>query len=113
MLVCVGDLLEEVLVRLPHDPVRGGDTAVRSFRRRGGSAANVAAIDAEAGGRSRFVGQVGDDDLGRRLVEDLSRRGVEVAKEIFGPDHQALHPPITCGDYLIWRFAKAFAYRAG
>ncbi len=79
MLVCVGDLVEQVLVGLPGDPVRGGETAVRAGRVRGGSAANVAALDAEAGGRSRFVGQVGDDDVGRRLVEDLNRRGVETA----------------------------------
>ena len=23
----------------------------------------------------------------------------------------ATEPPITCGDYLLWRFGKAFAYR--
>lgn len=78
MLVCVGDLVEEVLVRLRRDPVRGGDTRVRAARVRGGSAANVAAIHAEQGGSARFVGQVGDDHVGRTLVDDLGRRGVEV-----------------------------------
>lgn len=77
MLVCVGDLVEEVLVRLPHDPVRGGDTPVRTARVRGGSAANVAALDAETGGRTRFVGRVGDDMVGRSLVDDLRGRGVD------------------------------------
>lgn len=78
MLVCVGDLLEEVLVRLRTDPVRGGDTNVRAARVRGGSAANVAAITAELGGHPRFVGQVGDDHVGHTLAEDLRRRGVAV-----------------------------------
>lgn len=78
MLVCVGDLLEEVLVRLRADPVRGGDRTVRAARVRGGSAANVAAITAELGGHPRFVGQVGDDHVGHTLVEDLRRRGVAV-----------------------------------
>lgn len=77
MLVCVGDLLEEVLVRLRGDPVRGADTQARSARVRGGSAANVAAIDAELGGTPRFVGQVGDDNVGRTLTADLEVRGVQ------------------------------------
>lgn len=76
MLVCVGDLLEEVLVHLRGDPVRGSDTRVKAARVRGGSAANVAAIHAEQGGTARFVGQVGDDHVGRTLVDDLERRGV-------------------------------------
>lgn len=77
MLVSVGDLVEEILVRLSTDPVRGGDVSARSARVRGGSAANVAAIDAELGGTPRFVGQVGDDHVGTTLVEDLTRRGVD------------------------------------
>ena len=59
-------------------PVRGGDRNVRAARVRGGSAANVAALTAELGGRPRFVGQVGDDHVGHTLVEDLRRRGVAI-----------------------------------
>jgi sugar/nucleoside kinase (ribokinase family) len=84
VLVCVGDLLEELLVRLRADPVRGGDANVRAARVRGGSAANVAAITAELGGRPRFVGQVGDDHVGHTLVEDLRRRGVAVHASFAG-----------------------------
>lgn len=76
MLVTVGDLVEDVLVKLKADPVRGHDTPVRAARVRGGSAANVAALDAELGGTPRFVGQVGDDHVGHTLVDDLERRGV-------------------------------------
>lgn len=78
MLVCVGDLLENILVVLPSVPGRGFDNRVRTARVRGGSAANVAALDAEAGGTPRFVGQIGDDTLGRTLAEDLERRGAEL-----------------------------------
>jgi sugar/nucleoside kinase (ribokinase family) len=78
VLVSVGDLAEEILVRLRADPVRGGDATVRSARIRGASAANVAALDAELGGSPRFVGQVGDDHVGHALVDDLRRRGVDV-----------------------------------
>ena len=78
MLVCVGDLLENILVVLPSVPSGGFDNRVRSARVRGGSAANVAALDAEKGGTPRFVGQIGDDTLGRTLTDDLERRGVEL-----------------------------------
>ena len=44
----------------------------------GGSAANVAAFAAAAGARPRFIGQVGDDDAGRRLTADLQAAGVDV-----------------------------------
>ncbi|MFK7891790.1 MAG: isopenicillin N synthase family dioxygenase [Granulosicoccus sp.] len=33
------------------------------------------------------------------------------AREVFGQDYQPAEPPIRCGDYLQWRFSKAFAYR--
>jgi sugar/nucleoside kinase (ribokinase family) len=84
VLVSVGDLAEEILVRLGADPVRGGDATVRSARIRGASAGNVAAIDAELGGSPRFVGRVGDDVVGHALVDDLRRRGVEVHVEHAG-----------------------------
>ncbi|MEM8706149.1 MAG: PfkB family carbohydrate kinase [Actinomycetota bacterium] len=77
MLLTVGDLLEELLVQLRSAPVRGVDSSVRSARVRGGSAANVAAVDAETGGTPRFVGQVGDDALGYVLVDELRSRGVD------------------------------------
>ena len=79
MLVCVGDLLENILVVLPTVPNQNSVTKIRSARVRGGSAANVAALDAEQGGTPRFVGQIGNDTLGRTLSEDLQRRGVDLA----------------------------------
>jgi sugar/nucleoside kinase (ribokinase family) len=84
MLVSVGDLYEEILVQLPAEPPHGHVTRVRSARVRGGSAANIAAITSEQGAPSRFVGRVGADRVGRSLVEDLSRRGVELAVQHSG-----------------------------
>jgi len=78
MLLAIGDLLEEILIQLKEPPVRGQDTPVRSARIRGGSAANVAAIDAEMGGTPRLVCQVGDDAVGYLLAEDVRSRGVQV-----------------------------------
>jgi len=76
VLLCIGDLYEEILVGVSEPLARGAETSVRSARIRGGSAANVAAISSEMGAESGFVGQVGDDSVGRTLVDDLKSRGV-------------------------------------
>ena len=78
VLAVVGDLLEDIVVRLASTPALGTDTPARIERRRGGSAANVAACAAQAGVPVRFIGSVGDDDLGDRLVGDLAADGVDV-----------------------------------
>jgi sugar/nucleoside kinase (ribokinase family) len=74
----VGDLVEDVVVRLSGTPAVGTDTPAVISRRRGGSAANVAASAAMAGAAVRFVGRVGDDEVGERLTRELSVSGVDV-----------------------------------
>jgi len=78
VLCVVGDLVEDVVVRptAAHRPDTDNPAVIR--RRRGGSAANVAEAAAVAGGRVRFVGRIGDDPLGKRLVADLVAAGVDV-----------------------------------
>ncbi len=78
VLCTIGDLVEDVVVWLDEPIQPAADTACRIFRRRGGSAANVAAFAAAAGADSRFVGQVGDDGAGQRLTADLAAGGVDV-----------------------------------
>lgn len=77
MLTVIGDLVEDVVVWCdrPHTP--GTDNPSTIVRTRGGSAANVAA---RAAGRVpvRFVGRVGSDPTGARLVRELRAAGVEV-----------------------------------
>ncbi len=77
VLCAIGDLVEDVVVYMGAAPRRGDDAAARIVRRRGGSAANVAASAARAGFPARFVGQVGDDVVGSRLVRDLRVDGVD------------------------------------
>lgn len=78
MLATLGDLVDDIVVRLD-GPVRlATDTTARIERRRGGSAANVTATAARLGHRSRFLGQVGDDVIGRGLVAELAAVGVDV-----------------------------------
>ncbi len=78
MLLCAGDLIEDVVVWLPGPVALGSDTEVRITRARGGSAANVCAAAVRAGGEARFVGQVGDDELAHRLLHGLAVTGVDV-----------------------------------
>lgn len=84
MLCAVGDLIEDVVVRL-HDLIhRDTDTPSTIVRRRGGSAANVAYFAAKLTGQSRFVGCVGSDPLGDSLVTQLTHHGVDVRGERHG-----------------------------
>ena len=77
-LVCaVGDLLEDVVVRAEQAGIRGADVAATVERHRGGSAANTAAVVARLGGRARFIGPVGADDTGDRMLAALVASGVE------------------------------------
>jgi sugar/nucleoside kinase (ribokinase family) len=78
VLAVVGDLLEDVVARVGGPPAVGTDTPARIERRRGGSAANVAAWAAVAGAPVRFIGCVGEDWLGERLSGELAAGGVDV-----------------------------------
>ncbi|MGH3441780.1 MAG: carbohydrate kinase family protein [Nitriliruptorales bacterium] len=81
MLTAIGDLVEDVVVRLQGPPRSGTDTPAAISRHRGGSAANVAVAAVRSGLGARFVGQVGGDALGDLLLDDLRRSGVEAAVE--------------------------------
>lgn len=77
MLATLGDLIEDVVVRLD-GPVRvATDTPSIITRRRGGSAANVAATAASLGVPVRFLGQVGTDPIGSALIAELADAGVD------------------------------------
>ena len=78
MLVTLGDLVDDIVVVLDEPINEASDTGARITHRRGGSAANVAAGFARSG-QARFIGQVGADAVGVRLVSDLARDGVDVS----------------------------------
>jgi sugar/nucleoside kinase (ribokinase family) len=77
-LVCVGDLVEDVVVWAGGAARGGTDNPARICRTRGGAAANVAAFAGSLGTAVRFVGRVGDDAAGEALVRDLTAAGVDV-----------------------------------
>ncbi len=78
LLGAVGDLVEDVVVHLLEDVNVASDTRSVVTRRRGGSAANMIEAACRAGGRARFIGQVGDDPTGRWLTEQLEAVGADV-----------------------------------
>lgn len=80
----IGDLLEDVVVWPTGHVRRGTDNSATITRSRGGSAANVAAAVVAAGGSARFIGRIGDDDLGLQLSGRLRDCGVDVRVQHVG-----------------------------
>jgi sugar/nucleoside kinase (ribokinase family) len=75
--VCVGDLMVDVVALLPGPLAIGSDTPAPVSIHGGGAAANVAAWLVECGASATFFGRIGDDALGLRAVEELTAAGVE------------------------------------
>jgi sugar/nucleoside kinase (ribokinase family) len=82
VLCTIGDLIEDVVVwlngELKNQINIGSDSDSIIVRTRGGSAANVAMFAALNGTPSRFIGQVGNDNLGEQLCASLRESGVDV-----------------------------------
>lgn len=80
--VCVGDLMVDVLAQLPAPLAVGSDTPAPVTFCGGGAAANVASWLAAAGSSVTFVGRVGDDAAGREAVARLRAAGVVPAVSV-------------------------------
>ncbi len=59
----------------------------------------------------RVVNSSGKKRLSIVLAFDPNPETKIDSRDVFGIDHQPKNDPITCGDYLVWRFNKAFSYR--
>ena len=86
MLVCIGDLTLDLVVRLAGELAPDGDTDADIKLGPGGQAANVAAWASALGARARFVGKTGADDAGVLARARLAAYGVEVVGPIEGPN---------------------------
>jgi sugar/nucleoside kinase (ribokinase family) len=82
VVVTLGDLVLDVIVRLSQPLAEGADADAVTRLGAGGQAANVAAWVAELGGpadkAARFVGKTANDEAGRTARAALERYGVEV-----------------------------------
>ncbi len=59
----------------------------------------------------RVVNSSGRERLSLVLAYDPEPETLIDPKALFGGQIETAYEPMTCGDYLIWRFAKSFAYR--
>jgi fructokinase len=74
VIACFGEALVDLLSREP--PEIGAPRQFTEYA--GGAPANVAVAVARLGGRSRFIGMLGEDLFGDRLLAQLQRAGVDV-----------------------------------
>jgi ribokinase len=84
LIVTLGDLLLDVIVRL-HEPLAAGaDANAETATSAGGQAGNVAVWTVELGAKARCVVKRGDDLGGGLVAADLASRGVEVVGPVSG-----------------------------
>lgn len=77
----IGELL------IDFTPSGANDLGMNLFARNpGGAPANVLAMNARLGGRTAFIGKVGDDDFGRFLKQTLVSGGVGIDGLVMSPD---------------------------
>lgn len=81
MLGVIGDVVQDVVVWQLEPTRQATDTKSSIVTRRGGSAANVAALAAPRYS-TRFIGCVGDDQAGPALHRELEGRGVDVRTQV-------------------------------
>jgi len=79
LVVTLGDLLLDVIVRLAEPPALGADVSATTSSGAGGQAANVAAGVVDLGAAGRCVAKRGEDTAGRLISAELESLGVELA----------------------------------
>jgi ribokinase len=82
MIVCVGDIVTDVLAALQGPIAPGSDTPARIRVAGGGQAANTASWLAAAGAPVTLVAAIGDDRAGQDRVAELTAAGVTVAAQV-------------------------------
>jgi len=80
LIVVVGSINADITLLVERLPERGETvlTTAPAHLSFGGKGGNQAAAAAAFGGRVAMIGNVGDDDIGRRARNDLADRGVDV-----------------------------------
>jgi ribokinase len=84
LVVTLGDLLLDVIVRLDEPLAAGADANAETRTAPGGQAANVAGWVAALGGESRCVARRGDDAAGVWAGADIAARGVDLVGPVEG-----------------------------
>jgi ribokinase len=85
--VVVGSLHLDIVVRAPERPRKGETLPGESWNYKpGGKGRNQAVAAAQFGTRVSMIGKVGNDDFGRRLLENLNSAGVDTQHVSVDPD---------------------------
>lgn len=93
VVICLGDVMTDVVARLPRELAHGSDTPAPVAVSGGGSAANTAAWLAEAGCAAVLVARVGDDPAGTAARVALEAAGVRA--------HRAVDPGRPTGTCIV------------
>ncbi|MBO8140866.1 MAG: hypothetical protein H0Z37_01625 [Firmicutes bacterium] len=79
--VVIGDIMADIHIKPLRAVRKASDTEAVIRLGAGGAGANVAVHLAQEGAAALLIGRVGDDDLGRFVLERLSATGVHLAVE--------------------------------
>jgi sulfofructose kinase len=79
VVLCAGIAVQDFMFRVDRFPTPATKSVIHEFLVTGGGcAANAAITVARLGGRARFAGPLGDDDMSDRVVDGLVRAGVDI-----------------------------------
>lgn len=79
--VAVGDANVDLIAPVKSFPGKGGEVSTDKLHKcAGGSAANLCVALARLGLNSQFIGRVGDDPLGRFLIDNFRKEKVDISQ---------------------------------
>ena len=87
LLLCIGDIDMDIILKVPRRPGRDEKVdGVRIGQTPGGMAANVAVGASRLGTRSRILGTVGEDTMGREVIAALMEEDLDLNHVVRRPD---------------------------
>lgn len=113
-IVGLGTLAMDVLIRVDKLPGPDSFCIVKSQETKpGGSGTNVIVQCARLGARTGFIGAVGDDDIGRKVIGSLESEKVDTSGMVMKKDMITLHTEIVIDDdgskFIMLNMGDAFA----
>lgn len=108
--IAVGNLNVDLICKVDRLPRRDEKLLTEEFiKRPGGGAANFAVACSKLGLRSGFIGCVGDDALGKEVLEDLRQNDVDTSriKVVAAPTGMVLSLSTRMGDHFLVAYRGA------
>ena len=91
-IACVGGAVLDLIYGVEQLPSQDGKFQALTYTESGGGmAANAAVVIRRLGGESLWCGRLGDDDMGRRIRDDLQTENVDVHLARFVPGVKSSH----------------------